>query len=289
MSKASFFKKVKTVEIIASRLVESILAGGYRSIFKGQGIEFDEVREYEEGDDSRMIDWNVTSRIGAPYTKVFREEKEVSLFLIVDMSASLFAGSGKIAKNEMAALVFAILGISAVVNNDRVGGVFFSDRIEKWVSPAKGKKHVLRLINDLLRLVPAGTGSELSLALKTVCESLKRRGICVIISDFKTDNYWAELSILASKHDVIALKISDPLDSQLPETGMIELKDTETGRVMLTGGAFKGAREKYKMYWEKHYTEWKSNCMRRGVRILEINTNDDPGWKLYQFFRKRKR
>jgi len=289
LNQASFFRKVKKVEIIASRLVESILAGDYRPIFKGQGIEFHEVREYEQSDDSRLIDWNVTSRMETPYTKVFREEKEVTLFLIVDMSASLFAGSGKMAKSEMEALVFAILGLSAVINNDRVGGVFFSDRIEKWISPAKGRKHVLRLINDLLRLKPSGVGSEMGRALRTVCESLKRRGICVIISDFKTDNYWSELGILAAKHDVIALKISDPVDYELPETGIVELKDAESGKVLLAGGALKGTREKYKAYWEKHYSEWAALCSRKRVRILEINTNDDPGWKLYRFFRKRKR
>jgi len=288
LSKTSFFKKVKAVEIIASKLVESILAGGYRSIFKGKGIEFDEVREYTEGDDARMIDWYVSSRMNAPYTKVFREEKEVTLFFITDISASLFAGSGKVSKSEMMYLIFAILGISAVLNNDRVGGVFFTDKIEKWVSPAKGKKHVLRIINDLIRLKPAGTGSELGLAIRTVCESLKRRGICVIISDFKTTNYWTELSALSKKHDVIAIKIADSIDRYLPETGMVELLDPESGKVVLTSINFKGVREKYKAYWEEHSLNWISNCNRRGVRVLEIDTNDDPGKKIFEFFRKRK-
>lgn len=289
MKDTSFFKKVKKIEIIASKLVENLFSGNYRSVFKGQGIEFDEVREYVLSDDSRLIDWNVTSRMGSPYTKVFREEREMTLFLIIDMSASVFNGSGDKSPKEIINLIFAILGISAVVNNDRVGGVLFSDRIEKWIPPAKGKKHVLRMIHDIIGLKPGGKGSELGLALKTVYESLKRRGICVIISDFKTTDYWDQVTLLSRKHDVIAVRVSDPIDETLPSTGAIELEDPESGKIMMIGGPFDHIDKRYKEFWECHYREWYQNCHRRGIQTLEIGTGDDPGKKLYEFFQRRRR
>jgi uncharacterized protein (DUF58 family) len=288
MESSDFFNKVRKIEIIASRLVESLLSGNYRSIFKGQGIEFDEVREYVYGDDVRLIDWNVTSRMGSPYTKTFREERELTLFLIVDLSASIFAGSGIKSKREIEGLVFAILGLSAILNNDRVGGIFFSDRVEHWVPPAKGKKHVLRLINDLIQLVPQGKGSDLALALRTVGETLKRKGICIIVSDFKTTAYWDELSHLARKHDCIAVKVYDPVDFWFPDTGTWEIEDPEADRRMLAGGVAHSFKEQYKTYNETLHYKWLENCNRRGVETLEISTSDDPGMKLYQFFQKRK-
>jgi uncharacterized protein (DUF58 family) len=288
MESSAFFNKVRKIEIIASRLVESLMSGNYRSIFKGQGIEFDEVREYVYGDDVRLIDWNVTSRMGSPYTKTFREERELTLFLIIDLSASIFAGSGIRSKREIESLVFAILGLSAILNNDRVGGIFFSDRVEHWVPPAKGKKHVLRLINDLIQLVPQGKGSDLALALRTVGETLKRKGICIIVSDFKTTAYWDELSHLARKHDCIAVKVYDPVDFWFPDTGTWEIEDPEGDKRMLAGGVARSFKEHYKAFNETLHFQWLENCNRRGVETLEISTSDDPGMKLYQFFQKRK-
>ena len=288
MESAQFFKKVKKIEIIASRLVDSFLTGNYRSIFKGQGIEFDEVREYSYGDDVRLVDWNVTSRMGTPYTKTYKEEREITLFLVIDLSASTFYGSGSISKREVESVVFAILGFSAILNNDRVGGIFFSDRIERWVPPAKGKKHVLRLINDLFSITPGGKGSDLSLALRTVGETQKRRGICIIISDYKTTGFWNELSILARKHDCIAVKIYDPTDFWLPRTGAIEIEDPESGKTILAGGIFPGSNKSYKGYYEQRHLEWLTECHKRGVETLEMSTSDDPGMKLYEFFQKRK-
>jgi uncharacterized protein (DUF58 family) len=284
-----FFKQVRRLELVSTKLVESLLAGNYRSVFRGTGIEFDEVRDYVLGDDVRRIDWNVTSRMGNPYTKTYREEREINLFLMVDMSASLYTGSGVEPKNRVALLVFAILAMSAIANNDKVGGIFFSDRIERWVPPRKGKKHVLRLVNDLLTLKPAGRGSDLKLALRTVSESLKRRGICVIISDFKTEGYWPELGHCARKHDVIAVKLFDKADFVFPESGVMELEDPETGDVMISEGLFKSFRSRYNEFWEKHHQKWKRECHRRGVETLTIGTSDDAGLKLVQFFKKRRR
>jgi uncharacterized protein (DUF58 family) len=288
MEQSDFYRKVKKIEIIASKLVDSFLSGNYRSIFKGQGIEFDEVREYVYGDDVRIVDWNVTSRMGSPYTKTYKEEREITLFLIIDLSASIFYGSGEISKREAESIIFAILGLSAILNNDRVGGIFFSDRIERWVPPSKGKKHVLRLLNDLFTIKPEGRGSDLALALRTVGETQKRRGICIIISDYKTMDFWNELSIIARKHDCIAVKIHDPSDAVFPDTGTIEIQDPETGHCVLSGGVFPGFKNRYKEYYEAHHIEWSTECRKRGVDTLEISSSDDPGLKLYEFFRSRK-
>ncbi|MBN2441496.1 MAG: DUF58 domain-containing protein [Spirochaetales bacterium] len=288
MESAQFFKKVKKIEIIASRLVDSLFTGNYRSIFKGQGIEFNEVREYSYGDDIRLVDWNVTSRMGVPYTKTYKEEREMTLFLVIDLSASIFYGSGSVSKKEIESVIFAILGLSAILNNDRVGGTFFSDRIERWVPAAKGRKHVLRLINDLFSIKPQGTGSNLSLALRTVCETQKRRGICIIISDYKTSGYLNELSIIARKHDCIAVKIYDPTDFWFPETGAIEIEDPETEKTILAGGIFPGFNKRYKEYYDHRHLEWLTECHKRGVETLEMSSSDDPGMKLYEFFQKRK-
>jgi uncharacterized protein (DUF58 family) len=286
---AQFFKQVRRIELVSTRLVETLLAGNYRSVFRGMGIEFDEVREYVAGDDSRLIDWNVTSRMGSPYTKTFREERELSLFLVVDLSASLLYSSGEQPKNRAALMVFAILAVSAVLNNDRVGALFFSDRIERFAAPGKGRKHVLGLINYLIGSRPQGKGSDLALALRTVSESLKRRGICFIISDFKAGDYWDALSHLARRHDVIAAKLTDPVDFNFPEAGMVDLVDPETGETLLASGMSEGFRRSYKQFWEEDHHLWHQECRKRGVETLCLETSDDPGLKLVQFFQRRKR
>jgi len=289
MEDQSFFRRVRQIELVASKLVDQLLAGRYRSIFRGQGIEFDEVREYVAGDDVRAIDWNVTSRMGLPHTKIFREEREIILFNVVDLSASLYAGSGDMAKNEYAALVFAILSLSAVKNNDRVGAAFFSDRIEKWIPPGKGRKHILSLIHELLTMKPRGTGSDLDLALKGVYRNLKRRGICFIISDFRTEGYWDSLSLLARKHDCVAVKIVDPVDTVFPRAGMVELEDPESGDILFADGRSPSFRQSYERYWQERQAAWESGCLRRGVQALTLNTYDDPGVEILRFFRRRRR
>ena len=283
-----FLKKIKKIELIAVKLVETLISGDYRSVFHGQGIEFNEVREYMYGDDVRLIDWNVTSRMGNPYTKTFREERELILFSIIDISPSILYGSGPVNKHEAAALVFAVLGLAAVYNNDKIGMVFFSNKIEKWVPPAKGKKHVLSLINDLFSFAPQGIGSNLGLALKTVSRFLKKRSICVVLSDFKTGDYWKHLSFLSQKHDVIAVKIIDDNDLDFPRTGLMPLQDPETGDVLYSMGVSEKFRKNYNKYWMNQHNLWKHNCRRYGIASLELNTKDDVGLKLYQFFQRRK-
>ncbi len=289
MRDPEFFKKVRQIEIVAARLVDQLLGGNYRSVFRGQGIEFDEVREYVPGDDVRAIDWNVTSRMGVPHTKIFREERELILFLLVDVSASLGAGSGQVGKSELAALLFAILSLSAVKNNDRVGAAFFSDRIERWIPPAKGRKHILTLIHELLTLEPAGRGSDLDLALKGVYKNLKRRGICVVVSDFRCSGYWDTLSLVARRHDCIAVKVMDPADTDYPPTGLAELEDPESGATLLAPGFSAVFRRRYNRFWQEEHERWIERLRRTGVETLPVNTSADPGEALRRFFQSRRR
>ncbi len=289
MNNLELFAKIRNLPLVSSRLVDGFLSGNYRSVFKGPGLEFDEVREYAEGDDARFIDWNVTSRLGAPYTKTFREEREIVLFLIVDISASLRAGSGKFRKQDTAAILSSLLAFSAVHNNDKVGAVFFSDRIEKWVPPMKGKKQVFRLIEDGMNLKAKGKGSDLKKAIRTVYESLNRRGICIILSDFRTPPCWKELSMLGKKHDLIALKITDPSDLEFPFSGLIELVDPETGATIYGAGHSRKFRTDYREFWETNDIFWRRECLRRGIPTLEISTSDDPVLRLLSFFSRRKK
>ena len=280
--------KVKRLQLVSTKLVEGLLAGNYRSVFRGPGIEFDEVREYVEGDDARLIDWNVSSRLGNPFTKTFREEREIVLFLIVDLSASLFSSEGERSRRAVETLLLSLLSLAAIKNNDRVGAVFFSDRIEKWVPPKKGKKHALRLIKDMTGFSPRGKGSDLAQALRASGEALKRRGIVIILSDFKTGGYFKELSLLGRKHDVIALRIGDPVDLEYPVSGLVHLQDPETGEVVLGIGFSRKFKTGYEEFWQIHRRQWLRECERRGIATLEISTDEDPGTKLVQFFNRRR-
>ncbi len=280
-------QRVKKLHLISGKLVESFFAGNYRSVFKGPGLEFNEVREYIPGDDTRFIDWNVSSRMGMPYTKTFREEREVVLEVLIDISASLSTGAGSISKQETASMIFALLAFAAVANNDRVGSLLFSDRIERFVQPMKGKKHVLKQISTVLSARAKGKGSDLSLALRSAAESMKRRGICVILSDFRTASYWNELTVLSSKHDVIAIRIIDPLDRRYPVSGLIELKDPETGETIMGFGRSKKFREMYTEFWEVERINWLNGCRRIGVDTLEISTEEDVAVKLMEYFERR--
>jgi uncharacterized protein (DUF58 family) len=289
MNSLELFARIKNLPLVSSRLVEGVLSGNYRSLFRGPGLEFDEVREYAEGDDSRFIDWNVSSRMGQPYVKTFREEREMALFLVIDVSASLGFGSGKMSKQESVALLAALLAFSAVHNNDRVGAAFFSDRIEKWVPLRKGRNQIFRLAEDILEFEPRGKGSDLALALRGVHESVKRRGICVIISDFRTPPCWREMSLVSKRHDVIAIRIEDPSDRVFPVPGLIQLRDPETDAVMPAFGSSPRFRREYREYWETHHIYWERECRRRGIATFTISTDDDPVERLLAFFRRRRK
>jgi len=282
-----FYTRIRQLKLHSSRLVEGLYTGNYRSVFRGPGLEFDEVREYEARDDARFIDWNVSSRMGAPYTKKFREERELSLHLVADISPSMHSGSGRYSKRDILNSLFANLAFSAVSTEDRVGAVFFSDRIEGWTSPRKGKTHALSLVQECFTIEPRGRGSHLGLALRTAQESMKRRGVLVILSDFQTGTFWKELSLAAKHHDVVAIRVTDPIDTEFPPGGLLELIDPETDQVTLGFGASRAFRRDYHDFWTLQRIHWRRECARRGVPVLEVSTGDDPAARLAAFFNRR--
>lgn len=281
--------RLRQLQIVAQRLVESLLAGNYRSVFKGTGIEFDEVREYVEGDDVRLIDWNVSSRVGVPYTKTFREEREMTLFLLVDHSASLEVGTRERSMRQVALLTATLLTLAAVQNNDKVGGALFSGTIDRLVTPAKGRAHAMRLLQHIMSDRPTREGSDLAGALRTVGETLKRRGIVVIISDFQTTNYQRELALVARRHDVIAIRVADPIQTALPEFPLMSVRDPETGRTVMLNGRSRRYRFAFEQFWRQQRQQWLRECARRGVPALEIETVDQVAARLIAFFRRRSR
>ena len=226
-------KKVKRIEISTRGLVNEVFSGEYHSVFKGRGMEFAEVREYQIGDDIRNIDWNVFARSGSPYVKVFDEERELTVMLMVDVSASGSFGTTSQLKGEVAAELCAVLAFSAIKNNDKVGLMIFSDKIEKFIPPRKGKQHVLRVIREILYFKPEDAKTDLNIALEYLNRVVKRRSIAFIISDFLTENYEKALQVANKKHDIIAIDIIDPREVELPNVGFLELEDAETGETVL--------------------------------------------------------
>ena len=289
MDRRHLLSRAKSLHILSSRLLEGLLSGTYRSVFKGQGIEFDEVREYVDRDDVRSIDWNVTARMGAPYTKTFREEREILLYLVIDFSGSMFSGASETLKIDTACEVAALVIYAAVANNDRIGAVLFTDGIEKWIPPSKGKSHASRMVRDLVTTEPVGRGSDLSLGIRTAYETMKRRGICIIVSDFRTDIEIREASLLARKHDVIAVRIADRNEFAFPARGYVELRDPESLRTLPVYGSSKRFRREYKDYWRTEFALWERACKRRGISTITIDTVDDAAARLIRFFDTRRK
>jgi uncharacterized protein (DUF58 family) len=288
MTKDDLPSRVRRLHVRSRKLVESLFAGNYHSVFKGPGLEFDEVRDYQYGDDIRFIDWNVSSRMAAPYSKTFKEERELVLQVLVVVSDSLTMGSCGVDKREVAGNLFALLALAAVANNDRVGSLLFSDRVERLVVPMEGRRHVLRQISEVLGYKASGRGSNLALALKTAAQTLKRKSIVVILSDFRSEGYQSELALLARKHDVIAVRLTDPLDKEFPRTGLVELEDPETGEGFTAWGRSGSLRKEYSEFWDDHRRLWLNNCRIAGADTLEVGTDDEPADKLQAFFRRRR-
>jgi len=223
------FAKIRRIQIRTRAILESGIGGAYHAVFKGRGMEFAEVREYQPGDDVRTVDWNVTARMGSLHVKKFVEERDLTLLLAVDVSGSQSFGSSFLLKRDYAAELAAVLAFSAVMNHDRVGAVLFSDRIEGYVPPARGRDHALRIVRDLLAVEPKGKGTDLAGALQFAGRVMKRRGIVAILSDFQDKNYEKRLGALRRRHDVIALQLTDPREGEFPEVGLVALLDPETG------------------------------------------------------------
>lgn len=280
-------KRIRLIEITTSRAVNDVLAGEYHSVFKGRGMEFDEVREYAPGDEIRTIDWNVTARMGRPFVKRFVEERELTVFLAVDLSASGAFGTGKRFKNETAAELSALLAFSAIKNNDKVGLLLFSDRIEKFIPPKKGSSHVLRLVGELLRSKPEGKGTDVGLALDYLGRVAHRRSIVFLISDFLDDDYDKPLRVVARRHDLVALSVTDPRERELPPVGLIELEDAETGRRITFDSSNARSRAQYAEIADRRRQARRDLFRATGVDEIEVSPNDDYVRDLMVFFKRR--
>jgi uncharacterized protein (DUF58 family) len=244
-------RKIRRIQITTSRLVNESLAGEYHSVFKGRGMEFDEVREYQHGDDIRTIDWNVTSRTGHPYVKRYVEERELTVMLLIDASASgLFGSSGKV-KSEVAAEISALLAFSAIKNNDRVGAMLFTDRIEKFIPARRGSTHVLRVIREVLYHKPEGRGTRIQKALEHLNLVVRKRAVVFLISDLLDQGFEQPLKVANRRHDIVILQIVDPREQELPDVGIVELRDAETGEIVEVDTSMKQVREAYAANWAR--------------------------------------
>ncbi|HUR96383.1 MAG TPA: DUF58 domain-containing protein [Gemmatimonadales bacterium] len=282
-------REVRRIEITTRHLVRDIVAGEYSSAFRGRGVEFAEVREYQPGDDIRTIDWNVTARLGSAYVKRYLEERELSVLFCVDMSASGGFGSRRRTKAELGAEVAAVLALAAARNNDRVGGLFFTDRVEYHLPPAKGRRHVLRFISDLLAFEPRGTGTDLGLALAELEPTLRRRAIIFVVTDFLSAGYESVLGRLSRRHDVIGLQLIDPRERELPAAGLVTLWDPETDawRRIDTGDA--AVRAFFARRAGEFDRALERGLRERGADLLRLETGQSYAEPLLTFFRRRER
>ena len=280
-------KKVKQVEIRTRGLVNDLFGGEYHSVFKGRGMAFSEVREYQPGDDIRLIDWNVTARNGSPFIKIFEEERELTVYLLVDISKSGEFGSQNQLKQEFGAEIASVLGFSAIKNNDKVGLILFSNDIEKYVVPKKGKSHVLRVIRELLYNKPKGNKTSIKNALDYLLKVAKRKSVIFLISDFIDDDYWASLKIVNRKHDLIGIKLFDPAEKLLPDIGVIKVRDPESGSSFWIDTSNRLEMEKLKNQINSDFDTFNKQAKKIGFDIISVSTNGDFVDPLISLFRKR--
>ncbi len=289
METTELLKKVRKIEIKTRGLSRNIFAGEYHSAFKGRGMAFSEVREYQFGDDIRSIDWNVTARYNTPYIKVFEEERELTVMLLIDVSGSREFGSFEKMKKNIITEISAVLSFSAIQNNDKIGVIFFSNIIEKFIPPKKGKSHILRIIRELIDFQPKEKGTDITEAIRYLTNAIKKRCTAFIISDFMDENKEMEmaLSIANNKHDIIALKIYDERETTLPSIGMIKLKDAETGSYVWVNSSSRKTRKIYSDWWIKHSGKLDLMFKKCGVDYASINTSEDYVKSLMSMFKKR--
>lgn len=282
-------KKVKQIEISTRAVVNDVFSGEYHSVFKGRGMEFAEVREYQPGDDVRLIDWNVSARSGKPFIKVFEEERELTVMLLVDVSSSGNFGTAMQTKREVAAELSAVLAFSAIKNNDKVGLMIFSDKIEKFIPPRKGKKHVLRVIREILFYKPQESRTDLSIGLEYLSRIIKRRSTVFLISDFLTDDFEKALHVANRKHDIIAISITDPREVTMPDVGLIELEDAETGEFALLDTGSSGVRNDFYNDVQRHHGKLRNLFRSIGVDHIEVLTDRSYIEPITRFFKMRAR
>lgn len=289
LTTSDIIKRVKELEIISKKITTHLFTGEYHSAFKGKGMRFREVREYYHGDDVRFIDWNVSARYAHPFTKVFEEERELTVILLVDVSASSLFGTVHQNKRDMITEMGSVLTFSAINNNDKVGVIFFSDKIEKYIPPKKGKEHALYIVRELLTATPKQKGTNLKEALNFFSRSNNQKSIAFIMSDFLDENYEHSLRVAGNRHDVIGVKVYDKMDSQLPDIGMVKVQDLESGNVQWLNTSDAMVRYNYHQNFINQSAVTKTIFNKAGAQLLHIRTDEDYVKILQQFFTGRKK
>jgi uncharacterized protein (DUF58 family) len=287
METSELLKKVRSIEIKMKGLSKQIFSGEYHSAFKGRGMSFSEVRNYQYGDDVRNIDWNVTARTGDPHVKIFEEERELTVMLLIDMSRSAYFGAVNQFKSDTITEICALLSFSAINNNDKVGVVFFTDQVELYIPPKKGRQHILRIIRELLELKTKGKGTDLGKTLKFFNNVIKKRSICFILSDFFTQGYEDDLKIATRRHDVIGMQVTDPGEATLPNMGLIRVQDAETGELQWLDTQSFDIQTAYAKGYQNNLQQFRTTFIRSGADVISIQTTDSYTSSLHQFFQKR--
>lgn len=287
MDTKELLKKVRKIEIKTRRLSDHVFGGEYHSTFKGRGMTFSEVRQYQFGDDVRNIDWNVTARYNEPFVKVFEEERELTMMLMADISGSEFFGTDAQFKNEIITEIAATLAFSATQNNDKIGLILFSDEIELYIPPKKGKSHVLRIIRELIEFHPKSKKTDLVMALKFMSNVMKKKAIVFVLSDFITDGYKDTLKIVSGKHDVTGIRIYDRHEEMIPNLGMVQMEDEETGELMLVNTASKSVRKNYYAYHRERVDYFQNAFLKSGAGALSCRVDESYVTKLLGYFKRR--
>jgi uncharacterized protein (DUF58 family) len=289
MDTQELLKKVRRVEIKTRGIVDQIFSGEYHSVFKGRGIEFSEVREYQFGDDIRTIDWNVSARFNHPFVKVFEEERELTVMLLVDYSKSAQYGTQTSLKNEIAVEICACLAFSAIKNNDKVGAILFTDRIEKFIPPKKGKSHILRILRELIFFKPEGTTTNIKNGLEYFNRVTKKKSIAFLISDFYDSNFEQPLRIVGRKHDLIAIHLFDPTEKELPDIGIVKFADAETGKEVWVDSSSFEVRKKYNEHWNEQKSKLQRLFITSKVDKIDISIDKPYMNPIIDFFKLREK
>ena len=287
MEATDLIKKVRKIEIKTRGLSNHIFAGEYHSAFKGKGMTFSEVREYQYGDSIKNIDWNVTARFNTPFVKIFEEERELTVILLVDVSGSKSFGTTVQQKRDLITELSAVLSFSAINNNDKIGVILFSDKIEKFIPPKKGKKHILRIIHDLIEFKPESKGTDIAEALRFFTNAIKKRSTAFIISDFIDSGYEKALQIANNKHDIIALRVYDKREFELPNIGLVKFLDAETGKSKWIDSSSRAVREQYNKYWKVRQAKLSSTFSKYSVDNVMLSTDQDYIKPLIGLFKRR--
>lgn len=287
MDTKELLKKVRKIEIKTRRLSDHVFGGEYHSTFKGRGMTFSEVRQYQFGDDIRNIDWNVTARYNEPFIKVFEEERELTMMLMVDISGSEIFGTNQQFKNEVVTEIAATLAFSATQNNDKIGLILFSDQVELYIPPKKGRSHVLRIIRELIEFESQSQQTNLAEALKFMQNVLKKKAIVFVLSDFIADAYQQTMKIVSGKHDVTGIRVYDKREKEIPNLGMVQMQDQETGELMLVNTASKRVRSNYAAFYDEKVAYYKNSFTKSGAGSIDCRVDESYVKKLLGYFKQR--